>query len=163
MSSLTASQVAKAKPVGMAQIVTLRGDESAMSVLGSCIGLVLYDPKNLLASFAHIMLPEKFDREAPDGKYADSAIPAMLEQLAQMGALRNKLTAKIAGGANMFGNVKAKQIGSENHQAVKKILHELRIPIIGECVGGNKGYRVTFKCKPGSLSVEIVGEQVVTL
>lgn len=162
MNSLAAEKSAEAT-VGMAQIALLERDETAKAVLGSCIGLVLYHPLRKAAAVAHIVLPRGENRPGPPGKFADTAIPHMVDQLLGKGISRAGLVAKLAGGANMFGSGGPIQIGKENQAAVKDILKQLRIPIAGEHVAGTKGRRITFDAATGTLQVDVAGEPSITI
>lgn len=149
--------------VGMAQIFVVSGESAARTVLGSCIGLVLFHKPRRIAAMAHIVLPSSSDRPGPRGKFADTAIPELLRLLAAEGAGRPSLSAKLAGGANMFGGTGPIQIGAQNHQAVAQALAALNIPITGEHVGGDKGRRVSFQPSRGVMIVEIAGQPPIEI
>ena len=149
--------------VGMGQIAVVRSPQIAQTVLGSCIGLVLYDPPAKIGAMAHIVLAERSNRSGPPGKFADSAVPHMLELLQKEGADPRRLVAKIAGGASMFGGGGPIQVGEANYQAVEKLLRQHGIRVAGEHVGGPKGRRTTFDPNTGNLTVEIVGEDPIVL
>lgn len=149
--------------VGMAQIVVVQQGELARAVLGSCIGLVLMHETRKIAAVAHVVLPQGQGRPGPPGKFADTAIPEMLLMLADHGLSRIGLTAKLAGGANMFSSSGPLQIGRENHAVVKSLLQELRIPIVSEHVGGKVGRRITFDSATGVLHIEMAGSPNVTI
>ena len=66
-------------------------------------------------------------------KFADTGIVKLLEDMLQMGAKRNKLVCKIAGGSQMFNFNDASdimRIGARNVAATKETLKALNIPII---------------------------------
>ena len=149
--------------VGMAQIAVVSQGEFARAVLGSCIGLVLYHEPRKIAAVAHIVLPQGQNRPGPPGKFADTAIPEMLSLLAEQGLPKIGLTAKLAGGANMFSSSGPLQIGRENHAVVTGLLKELRIPIVGEHVGGKLGRRMTFDSATCELKIEMAGSASVTI
>lgn len=149
--------------VGMGESVLLQGDDTARSVVGSCIGLVLYHKRQKVAAVAHIVLPDAAGRPGLPGKFADTAIPHMLELLSREGAPASGLIAVMAGGARMFGKPGPLQIGAANAEAVTKALEQLGIPIRGSNVGGDKGRRMSFSCVTGDLIVEIAGEPPVVL
>lgn len=149
--------------VGMAQVALVEPPQIARAVLGSCIGLVLHHSRRKVAVMCHIVLPEKNDRPGPPGKFADAAVPHMLELLQGAGAGTSGLIAKIAGGANMFGGNGPLQVGEANAAIVRQLLEERRIPLLGEHVGGNKGRRVTFDITTGELKIEIIGEPAVII
>lgn len=163
MSVTVETKKAKAVNVGMAQIAVLMPGESAKSVLGSCIGLVLYHAARKKAAIAHIVLPESHDRSGPPGKFADTAIPEMLRLLAEHRVGKAGMVAKIAGGANMFGGTGPIQIGEANIQAVTAILKELNIPVCGKHVGGEQGRRITMDCKSGDFKIEVAKQEPVVL
>jgi chemotaxis protein CheD len=88
-------------------------------------------------------------------KYADTAVPALTESLRKINKNNSFLTAKIAGGANMFPNLKANSlnIGEKNVDAVKDALTEKGIKLLAEDVKGTYGRRVTFNVVTGSVGV----------
>src|SRR5262249_21911909 len=70
--------------------------------LGSCIGLVLLERARPLAGLAHIVLPDSNGAtDAPVGKFADRAVPALLEQMRAVGATASRLEAILVGGSQM--------------------------------------------------------------
>lgn len=158
MSSCTTMQLAQKHNVGMGQIAVENKPALLTSVLGSCVGLALYHPRVKTGALAHIVLPTASGRGALPGKFADTALPYMLAQLAKAGVPRQGLVAKIAGGACMFGVSGPLQIGDNNVDAVRMLLAKENIRIIGEDVGGQKGRRVTLDCATGEMLVEVAGK-----
>lgn len=139
-------------------------DTIRTSGLGSCVGVVIYDLQKKVAGLAHVMLPdsnltqqEKFNQY----KYADTAIPYLIELLCQNGASKYALKAKIAGGAQMFSfssESTVMRIGPRNVEAVKKALHEHQVPIVAEDVGGSSGRTIEFDPETGKLKIRTVNE-----
>jgi chemotaxis protein CheD len=153
----------KAIPVGMGQIAVSAAPNTLTSVLGSCIGVSLYDERLKVGALAHVVLPTASGTPDDPGKYADTAIPAMLEQLRKKGAGKSRLVAKLAGGAAMFGGKDSMKIGVNNAEAIVRLLGEHEIPIRGQHVGGNKGRRATFDLTTGQFRVDMVGESPVVM
>jgi len=154
--------------VGMADIHVSKGPAHYTCLgLGSCIGLAFYDPDSDVSGMIHIMLPESFkDREVDKiGKFADTGIPAMLEQMKALGANTRRLRCAYAGGAQVFkfGDATANKldVGARNAEAVAKILLSMRIPVKASDVGGGSGRTVVFTTDSGSITVRTVttGEQ----
>lgn len=120
------------------------------SGLGSCVGAVIYDEASKIAGLAHIMLPDsKATRQTVinEYKYADTAIPLLIDMLAGLGARKFALKAKLAGGAQMFqfqSNSDTMRIGPRNILAVEEQLRFFKIPIVAKDVGGNSGRTVEF-------------------
>lgn len=149
--------------VGMGELKVAESPGALASVLGSCIGVVIYHTRKKVAALAHVMLPEQAGREGPPGKFADTAVPAMLDELLKHQVPNAGLVAKISGGANMFGNSGPMQIGQANAEAVKEALLLKKIPLVGEDVGGAGGRRVKLDCETGLLTIACIGKEDITL
>jgi len=135
--------------------------------LGSCVGICLYDKIRKVGGLSHIMLPDsKISGEANINrmKFADTAIPDMLQKMITMGAMQAGLTAKIAGGATMFNTGCDRfNIGERNVAATKAALQALRIPIIAQDTGLNYGRTVFFNPDNGEVKVKSAtkGERIL--
>lgn len=113
--------------------------------LGSCIGLVLCDVSAGAVGLAHVMLPESargMEGEAP--KFADSAVPALVDLMAGLGAVPRRLEAVLAGGAAMFSLSSSPrlEIGSRNEAAVRAALAKAGIPVRAAATAGSSGRTV---------------------
>jgi chemotaxis receptor (MCP) glutamine deamidase CheD len=78
-------------------------------------------------------------------KYADKAIPILIERMKAMGADKSRIVAKIAGGAHLFPTLEdseALQIGKRNIEAVRQQLQQHEIPLLAHEVGANIGRTV---------------------
>ena len=157
MTMPTAVAAPQTLSVGMGQIGTSSDATRLSAVLGSCVGVAVYHRRLFIAALSHVVLPDSSGREAAPGKFADTAVPRMVEMLQKEGAPVSGLVAKIAGGACMFGATGPMQIGLANAEAVREQLKAFHIPLLGEDIGGTKGRRVIFECKAGTLTVEIAG------
>jgi chemotaxis protein CheD len=142
-------------------IVVNDGTKISTIGLGSCIGTVVYDEFKKISGMSHIMLPIMGQKQDKIGKYADAAIPAMIEEIIKKGAMKNKLKAKIAGGASLFTfSEDHLQIGQRNIDAVKKVLTEQNVRLVAEDVGGDKGRTITFNPDNSELLIRMVrGEE----
>ena len=147
----------------MAEIIQLESSQSAVAVLGSCIGLALYDKKLKVASVAHIVLPSRDGRDGPDGKFVDSAVPAMIDSLKRRGATSGNLVAKAAGGASMFKNSGPLQVGAANAESLAALLSKEKIPLLSKDLGGNKGRRIVFDASTCEMQVDVAGEEKRTI
>lgn len=160
---MTTSTINKATMVCMGQIAVGREPEHFKSVLGSCIGLVLYHPRLKMAAMAHIVLPDSAERNGTPGKFADTAIPHMLQLLKEQGSPLHGLTAKFTGGANMFGGTGPMKIGDANAEAVSRALKIAGVRVAGQDVGGAKGRRVVFDCSTCEMTIAVAGQPERTL
>jgi chemotaxis protein CheD len=149
--------------IGEIKVIKSPGKLSIIG-LGSCVGVCLYDPLKKVGGMAHVMLPEssQFKHINNPSKFADLAIPMLLKDLNRSGAVKNRLVAKLAGGAQMFSSSDASQImdiGARNIVAVKRSLAGLGIVIKGECLGGKNGRTMILDTENGNVSVRKVGYQ----
>ena len=144
-------ETARVIKIGIAEGGTARGpDRLRTTGLGSCVGVVLYDLGTCVAGMVHVMLPNSRNcRELHPqaAKYADLAVPWLVEQVSMAGADTHGLVAKIAGGAQMFvyaGGSDLMRIGPRNVEAVLKELADLRIQVMAQDVGGKTGRTIEF-------------------
>ena len=144
--------------IGIGDYVVVEGDTKTSTVgLGSCIGTVIYDQINKVSGMSHIMLPSMGDRQDRLGKYADTALPVLIDEMIKKGALRNRMKAKIAGGASLFAFKEDNlHIGTRNTEAVKKVLNEQKIRISAEDVGGERGRTIIFNPENNELYIKMV-------
>ncbi|MBB3109415.1 chemotaxis protein CheD [Paenibacillus phyllosphaerae] len=149
--------------VGMADLnIALGGHSLKTTGLGSCVGLTLFDEKSKVAGMAHVMLPSSdIARESSINiaKYADTAIPELIERMKQAGANTGRLLAKMAGGAQMFAfssQSDTMRIGPRNVESCKAVLSQLKIPILAEDTGGNYGRTIEFNSATGILVIRSV-------
>ena len=119
--------------VGIAEHRISVNSDVLRTILGSCVGICLYDPEKKIIGLSHIMLAEKNSQEGNPGKYADTAIPLLIEEMVNAGAAEKFLVAKIVGGATMFkmaANSMMGEIGKNNARKVKEVLAAKSIPIV---------------------------------
>lgn len=127
--------------------------------LGSCLGIVLYEPTTRIGALAHAMHPRRarVKNNANRAKFVDSVLPLLLDGMARRGARRERIVAKLFGGARMFesyaGNAGVMQIGDENVAVAREALAGMGIPIVAECVGGGSGRTIALDLSNGSVVV----------
>jgi chemotaxis protein CheD len=125
-----------------------RVGNSPMTVigLGSCIALILHDSRRKTGAVAHVMLPASNGNRDRPGKFADTAVPVLLDELKEQGSNCRSVTARLVGGASMFRNFNGSlNIGERNAEALRVLLADHRIPIELEEVGGNTGRSVLYR------------------
>ncbi|MGL4761213.1 MAG: chemotaxis protein CheD [Sarcina sp.] len=153
--------------VGIAAFDTVSAPTNITTIgLGSCVGISLYDRGKNIVGLIHIMLPNSkcFSNNSNPYKYADTAVPLALEEMVKNGAMKFRIRAKIAGGAQMFKSQDYKfsnNIGGRNIEAVEKILDECGIIIEGKDIGGNKGRTMTVDSQTGVVTIKTLGKNVL--
>jgi len=153
--------------VGMAEIGVIQDQGVLRTLLGSCIGVVLYERKFRLLGLAHVVMPDSKGRSHPLGKYADTAIPETVRCMKELlGVAELRLTARIAGGANMFARVQpapSNPIGDQNRIAVEEVLRRMDIPLRSMHVGGTSGRRLVADAATGAVDIHVVGQSVIRM
>lgn len=154
--------------VGMADLKVCKAPDNITTIgLGSCIGIAMYDPSTKITGLVHIMLPDSkvFKGNIIEAKFADTGIPALLQKMLDMGANKNKIVAKIAGGAKMFSvtNNTTINVGERNAEASVLALRKLGIPLLGQDTGLNYGRTVEIYSEDGHFLVKSVGKPPKTL
>lgn len=130
--------------------------------LGSCLGVVLYDPAKKICGMAHIMMPNStmIRKNANRMKFADTCLADMLDEMVRQGARKGNLVAKAAGGAQMFVKKYGHNllnIGEQNIQAVHEFLTAANIPLVAEDVGKDYGRTIEFNPANGELTIRSIG------
>ena len=158
--------MSKVVKVGMADLNICRAPDVIITLgLGSCIGLVLYDPVSKIGGMVHYMLPDstKVRNNNNIAKFGDTGIRELHKRVIAAGVNRSRLVAKIAGGAKMFevsGLSEVGNIGARNAETAKKILRELGVRLIAEDTGLNYGRTVELHCENGQFHIKAVGKPV---
>jgi chemotaxis protein CheD len=130
--------------------------------LGSCIGLVLIDRIAGVAGLAHIVLPQSAETDREPGKFADLAVPALIDRVLRAGASRRRLEAVLAGGARMF-ELGELDIGARNAEAVRAGLAASRVSVCAADTGGSRGRTMRVAVGSGTVTVKQAGGKSTTL
>lgn len=155
--------------VGMADLNVAKAPELLTTLgLGSCVGITLYDKVNKVGGLAHIMLPSSLEikNNTNKAKFADTGIEELISKMIELGAKKDNLIAKIAGGSQMFSfnsNSNILKIGERNVIATKEKLKEVNIKIISEDTGGNFGRTIVLNSVDGSLYIRTIGHGEKTI
>jgi chemotaxis protein CheD len=155
--------------VKVAECAVAEGDRVLYTLgLGSCVAILLYDHDAKVAGMAHVLLPTPHASAAdhPPAKYATTAVPHLVEEMEAAGARRDRLSARLVGGASMFRTLVSGsllQTGERNLTATRRALEEAGIPITGEEVGKEHGRSVRFFAVDGRVVVGSVLKGTVEL
>lgn len=164
------SDISQVVKVGIADLNLVKApDKIRTSGLGSCVGVILYDPFIKIAGLVHVMLPDSALSKKGNitlAKFADSGVMELRRQLLQKGANPRRIRSKIAGGAQMFqfqSQNEMMQIGKRNVESVEKVLKELQVPIISKDVYGNSGRTIEFDPQTSMLMVRTVNHGIKSI
>lgn len=157
--------MAEVKLAGMGELVMARSVGVLGCIgLGSCVGTLLFDPRTHTAALAHVMLPEAHGADAftTPGKYATTAVPALLQLLDVPPTMASRLKAILIGGGELFQNrSQTLRIGERNVETLHRLLSELRVSIVFEHTRGSSGRSFEFDLARGWIRVRAVGGTAV--
>lgn len=128
------------------------------TVLGSCIAVCLFDPKEKAGGINHYMLPLWNGEGLASVKFGNIAIEKLIEEMELRGSDRKNLYAKLFGGASQVNY--SMQIGQRNIEIARKLLIENNINIVAESVGGSQGRKIIFNTYTGEVRMKYVSSVV---
>jgi chemotaxis protein CheD len=136
--------------------------------LGSCVAILLYDGTAKVGGLAHVLLPSPgLSRQDTNlAKFPQTAVPRLVELMAQAGASPRRITARLAGGASMFATLAAPgtiQMGERNVVASREALNAQGIPVVAEAVGGDYGRTVRLLAACGTVHISSIAHGHQTL
>jgi chemotaxis protein CheD len=155
--------------VRVAQAAVGGADDTLVTLgLGSCVAILLHDEGARVGGLAHVLLPEPaLSRDQHNvNKFATTAVPALVQEMARLGARPGRLKARLVGGAAMFQGLMVPgslNMGARNVIAAREALEKAGIPIVAEQVGGDYGRSVRFHVGAGRTTVSSVGRTDVVL
>ena len=130
--------------------------------LGSCIGVVVFDPVARVGGLLHFMLPEsQIDPEKAKRNpwmFADTGIPVLFKEAYKYGAEKSRLIVKVAGGSQIMDDKGFFNIGKRNYAAMRKIFWRNNVLIKAEDVGGMVNRTVRLEMSTGRVWMKTSGE-----
>ncbi|HEY2067434.1 MAG TPA: chemotaxis protein CheD [Gemmatimonadaceae bacterium] len=165
--------MSKAPPdvrVKVADYAVRRGAHVLSTIgLGSCVAIALYDRSTKIGGLAHILLPSPaMSHETSNpAKFPETIVPLMIEEMRRLGAGDpTRMSAKIVGGASMFGQLitgTGVNVGERNVSATRDALAAARVQLIGEDTGLDYGRSVYFHLTDGRVEVRSLkkGDRVI--
>ena len=135
--------------------------------LGSCIGIVVYDPVAKVGGMLHYMLPDstldaKKARDNP-AMFADTGIPLLFKSCYKLGADKRRMIVKAAGGASILDDTNFFRIGQKNIMAMRKIFWKNNVMINAEDTGANHNRTVRLEMTSGKTYVKTSGGEMKEL
>ena len=129
-------------------------NEVLTTVLGSCVCTCLHDPVAKVGGLNHFLLGDQPTVHAESTKYGVYCMELLINDLLKRGARRERLLAKLAGGAQMLTG--ASDIGMRNADFAMRFLEREGIDLIGKNLGGDRARRIRFWPASGRTQVMLV-------
>jgi chemotaxis protein CheD len=114
------------------------------TILGSCVAACIRDPSAGVGGLNHFLLPgnENGAKGADVERYGVHLMELLVNGLMKMGARRDRLEAKLFGGAKMMERLS--DVGKLNASFAERFLQHEGIRMVGGSLGGEQGRRIQF-------------------
>jgi chemotaxis protein CheD len=149
----------------MGELAVTNGASEVLTTigLGSCVGVALLHPPSGAVGLAHVVFPAAPQPQVPTpGKFADTAVPALLAEFAKLGTPPSEVQAVLVGGARMFsfGRGLETDIGASNVAAAREALESAGVAVCANATGGSVGRSIRVTTAGQSVCVRESGAEV---
>ncbi len=149
------------------QIGTKPDEQLITYSLGSCIGVVLWDPEVKVGGLLHYMLPDSsIDKAKGIAKpfmFANTGIPRMFKEIYTHGASKNRLRVYVVGGSQVMDSSGMFNIGKRNYMILRKMFWKNKVMVAKEDVGGSVNRTISLEIGTGKVVLKVSGKGVVEL
>jgi chemotaxis protein CheD len=135
--------------------VTTQPDELLTTVLGSCVAACIRDPLARVGGMNHFLLPGSEGDDKHAIYYGINAMELLINGMMQHGAQRNRMEAKLFGGANVMASLT--DIGTRNGEFAIRYLVQEGIRHAGGDLGGNSPRKIEYWPLTGRARQMLVG------
>ncbi len=143
------------------------GDILITYSLGSCIGVVVYDPKVKVAGLLHYMLPDaSIDPQKAVAKpfmFATTGIPKLFKEAYKLGASKNSMVVKVVGGSQIMDTAGIFNIGKRNYLVLREMFWKNKVMIAKEDIGGTVNRTVSLDIDSGLTTLKVSGRGESTI
>jgi len=150
--------------VGDMHLSAQAGDVIVTYALGSCLGITVYDPVACVGGLLHVMLPlstidAKKAQENPS-MFVDTGVPRLFLESYKLGAKKDRLVIKVAGGACAIGNENEDyfHIGKRNITMLRQLLWKNGVLLKAWDVAGNESRTMLLEIGSGEVSIKSKGK-----
>jgi chemotaxis protein CheD len=136
--------------------------KSIVLILGSCVGVCIWDPVNAVGGATHYLLPSWDGKGVASPRYGNVAVSILLQRLLEAGADRGQLRAKVFGGGCLFDSMREPSVNREQHlgnrnvEMALEMLTKAQIPVVSTAVGVDRGQRIVFRTDTGDALIRIL-------
>lgn len=165
-SPSVASLFAQRVVIGVGDMAVSNNTQMILSTyaLGSCIGVIAYDPLVKAAGILHLMLPESTISPEKAARqpamFADTGLPAFFRALAGLKADRSRLRLFVAGGASVIAGTDPFRIGERNARTTLDYLSREGYVIRRTEVGGAINRTIHLEVSTGSVTLKMPTENL---
>lgn len=129
------------------------------TLLGSCISVCLWDREARCGGMNHFMLPQGPASGGDPARFGVHAMDLLIGALQRQGGERDRLVAKVFGGASVLSSVlKTNRVPEQNIDFIDRFMKTEGIPVVARDLGGVKGRLVYFLTDTGQAFVKQLGQ-----
>ncbi|MBU2644213.1 chemotaxis protein CheD [bacterium] len=145
--------------IGELAVSKMKGEVIKTFGLGSCVAIVVLDPKSRAVGLIHVALPDSTinpeKAKMQPGYFADTGIPYLLREMSKLGShpKGQGLIIKLIGGAQVMDPNERFNIGKRNILAIKKILWSYNLAVVAEETGGHISRTVDVNVESGRVTI----------
>ena len=143
------------------------GDQLVTYALGSCLGITIHDPVAHVGGLLHVMLPlstiDPAKATENPSMFVDTGVPRLFLACYQIGAQKQRLIVKVAGGASVHGDEADDhfQIGKRNFVMLRKLLWKNGVLLQAHDVGGSHSRTMTLIIGSGEVTLKTQGGNAI--
>ncbi|MDX2471001.1 MAG: chemotaxis protein CheD [SAR324 cluster bacterium] len=127
------------------------------TVLGSCVAVCMWDPIKKIGGMNHVVMPRLAEGEEPSTKYGNIATFILLDMMVKEGSKPSNIQCSVFGGASKLGQHEFTQaklrVGAINIEVTLKVLEHLKMKIIAQNVGGERGRKIILNTEDGKIDM----------
>lgn len=125
------------------------------TVVGSCVAVCLRDKSGIAGGMSHFILPYGSVRSTTRMRYANFAVPELVDLVRKAAGASDDLEAKLVGGASVVSafSDSRRHLGEGNVEAARQYLEDVGVEVKVEVVGGRVGRKVIYEVNDGSMWV----------
>lgn len=136
--------------------------ERLQTLLGSCVGILLTDPRRTVGGLCHVVHPGRAGRGAAQPTaYGDDALGALFTALRRRGIEPRLCGAWVFGGGHLFPGWRGpgldeRHVGAANaNWALQALLHH-GVTLLGGELGGHAWRRLAWTVAPGEPELQVM-------
>jgi chemotaxis protein CheD len=139
-------------------VVLGRAGDQLKTLLGSCVSVILTDPRRTVGVMCHIVhVGRPTAANAHNTAYGEVAMQEMFDLLIDVAIPPGRCHAFVYGGGNMFPHMfTTTHVGANNANWVMNYLHDCGITVVDESLGGNGYRKVAWTVGPEMPFIETV-------
>ncbi len=158
-SPTIASLFAQRVVVGVGDMAVSNNQTTILSTyaLGSCIGVIAFDPVARCGGILHLMLPEASvspqKAAAQPAMFADTGLPLFCKALVGLRAERGNLRLFVTGGASVMSGADPFRIGERNTRVTLDFMAANRLQVVHTDTGGSVSRTVHLDLASGQVNL----------